>query len=96
MQYMSLLSSVIDDSFLDQQNSSFSSIIINDDKKHQIEDILNAKLRFRSKTLYYLVKWREYDDPTWEKTKNINELQVIERFHELYSDKSGPLLKNLE
>ena len=46
------------------------------------------------KHLQYLVKWVGYDQPTWEWAEDVNGLQAIERFHERYPDKPGPLAED--
>jgi hypothetical protein len=38
-----------------------------------------------------LVKWTGYDRPKWEPAEMVNGLEAIDRFHEAYPDKPGPL-----
>jgi hypothetical protein len=45
MQHISLLSLVADDSLSEQQNSSLSFVIVNDEKEYMIDDILNTRVR---------------------------------------------------
>ena len=59
-----------------------------------INEVLNARVR-RNK-LEYLIKWVGYDNLGWERANDVNDLQVIDRFHELYLDKLGPLPEDLE
>ena len=94
VQHVSLLSSVANDSLSRQRNPPPSSIIINDKEEYIVDEVLDARVR-RNK-LEYLVKWVGYDNPNWEKAKNVNGLQAIDRFHELYPDKPGPLLEDPE
>ncbi len=55
-----LLRSVINDSLSDQKNESSRSIMINDDDKWEIDDILNSWCY--KKWLQYQVKWKSYDN----------------------------------
>ena len=59
-----------------------------------IDEVLDARVR-RNK-LEYLIKWVGYDNSGWEKANDVNSLQAINRFHELYSDKPGPLPEDPE
>ena len=49
-------------------------------KDSTVDEILDAHVQ-RNK-LEYLVKWVGYDNPNWEKAKDINDLQAIDRFHD--------------
>ena len=69
-------------------------MVINDEEEYIVDEILNARIRWNR--LEYFVNWVEYDSPTWEKAKDINGLQFIERFHELYPEKPDPLPEDPE
>ena len=54
-----------------------------------MEEILDSRI-YRRK-LQYLVKWIEFDRPDWEPAEGVNKLEVVDRFHQRYSEKPGPL-----
>jgi hypothetical protein len=59
----------------------------------QVEEIADSRLYYRK--LRYLVKWIGYDEPTWERAELVNDLEAVDRFHERYPSKPGPLPENL-
>jgi hypothetical protein len=56
-----------------------------------VDRILDSRLHGRWRKLQYLVKWTGYDRPKWEPAEMVNGLEAIDRFHEAYPDKPGPL-----
>src|SRR5437762_14367947 len=94
VQHVSLLSSTADDPLLGQRNPPPPPIIVNDEEEYMVDEVLDARVR-RNK-LEYLIKWVGYDNPEWEKANDVNGLQVIDRFHELYPDKPGFLPEDPE
>jgi hypothetical protein len=65
-------------------------VVVDGEKEWSVDAILDSRLvRGRLK---YLVKWTGYDPPEWEAAEGINGLEAIDRFHELYPHKPGPLL----
>src|SRR5437868_12296147 len=94
VQHVFLLSPAADDPLSGQRNPSPPPVIVNDEEEHIVDEVLDARTR-RNK-LQYLVKWTGYDNPTWEPAEDVNSLQAIDRFHELYLDKPGPLLEDPE
>ncbi len=85
-----LLRSAVDDSLSDQKNESSRSIVINDEDKWKINDILNSR-RYRRR-LQYWVKWKNYDnDLNWYNADDdefMNAQEKIDDFHIKYSRKA--------
>ncbi len=62
--HFELLHLVVDDLLPDQKNNSSESIMINDENKWKIDDILNSW--WYQRWLQYQVKWKNYDnDLNW-------------------------------
>ncbi len=85
-----LLRSVINDFLSDQKNELSDSIVINDEDKWEIDDILNSR-RYR-RWLQYRVKWNDYDnDLNWYNADDdefMNAQKIVDDFHIWYSNKS--------
>ena len=85
-----LLHSVVDDLLSDQKNEFSDSIVINDEDKWKIDDILNFRWYWR--WLQYKVKWNDYDnDLNWYNADNdefMNIQKIIDDFHIWYLNKS--------
>ncbi len=85
-----LLRSVVDDSLPDQKNEFLRSIVINDEDKWKIDDILNFQQYWRR--LQYRVKWKSYDnDLNWYNADDdefMNAQEMIDEFHTRYSRKA--------
>jgi transposase InsO family protein len=94
VQHVSLLSPTANDPLSGQRNPPPPPVVINDEEEYVVDEILDARIRWNR--LEYLVKWIGYDNPSWHRAKDINGLQAIDRFHELYPDKPGPLPEDLD
>ncbi len=85
-----LLHFVVNDSLSDQKNEFLRSIVINDEDKWEIDDILNFQ-RYRRR-LQYRVKWKSYDnDLNWYNADDdefMNAQEMINDFHIKYSGKA--------
>ncbi len=85
-----LLRSAVDDSLSDQKNEFSKSIVINDEDKWEIDNILNSWCYKRQ--LQYRVKWKSYDnDLNWYNADNnefMNAQEMIDDFHIKYSRKA--------
>ncbi len=85
-----LLHSVVDDFLSDQKKKSSKSIVINDEDKWEIDDILNS-WRYK-RWLQYRVKWKSYDnDLNWYNADDdefMNTQEMIDDFHIKYSRKA--------
>ncbi len=84
-----LLRSVVDDLLSDQKNEFSDLIVINDEDKWEIDDILN--FRWYQRWLQYRVKWNDYDnDLNWYNADDdefINTQKIIDDFHIWYLNK---------
>ena len=89
---VALLEPAATDPLPGQHNPPPPPVIVNGVEEYEIEQILDSKLV--RNTLRYLVKWLGYDAPTWEPAESINEAAAIDKFHEAYSAKPGPLPEN--
>jgi hypothetical protein len=64
-------------------------VIVDGEEEWSVNAILDSRLVRRR--LKYPVKWTGYDQVEWEAAKAINGLKAIDRFHEVYPEKPGPL-----
>ncbi len=85
-----LLCFIVNNLLPDQKNELFESIVINDEDKWEINDILN--FRWYWKWLQYKVKWNDYDnDLNWynaDDNKFMNAQKIVDDFHIWYLNKS--------
>ena len=92
--HVSLLEHAADNPYPGQQQPPPPPIEVDGEEEYSVDEVLDARIRYRK--LQYLIKWTGYDRPEWEDARNVNGLQAIDRFHELYPDKPGPLLEDPE
>ena len=69
-------------------------MIVDDVEEWHVEEILDSRIHCRH--LQYLVTWVGYDWPDWEPAEGMNKLEVVDRFHERYPQKPGPLTEDDE
>ena len=69
-------------------------MIVDDVEEWHVEEILDSRIHHRH--LQYLVKWVGYDRPNWELAEGMNKLEAVDRFHERYPQKPGPLAEDDE
>ncbi len=85
-----LLHLIINDFLSDQKNESSRSIVINDEDKWKINDILN--FWWYQRQLQYWIKWKSYDnDLNWynaDDNEFMNAQEMIDDFHIKYSRKA--------
>ena len=85
-----LLRLIVNDSLSDQKNESSKSIVINDEDKWEIDDILNSWWYWRQ--FQYRVKWKNYDNNlNWYNADDdefMNAQEIIDDFHTKYSRKA--------
>ena len=85
-----LLCFIVNNLLPDQKNELFESIVINDEDKWEINDILNFCWYW--KWLQYKVKWNDYDnDLNWynaDDNKFMNVQKIVDDFHIWYLNKS--------
>jgi predicted metal-dependent hydrolase len=85
--HISLLRSAFNDSLIEQIQSSSFSIVIKEEKKYEINDILDN--RYRYEKLQYKIAWIDhFSNKTWYSTENFdNSKNILEDFHRRYSKK---------
>ena len=69
-----------------QKQPALPLIIMDDNVKFEVEEILDSKLV--RKTLKYLVRWVGYDELTWELGELLkNSPELVHYFHQKYPTK---------
>lgn len=66
-------------------------IVIDGEEEFVVEQILDSRLWGRGRKLKYLVKWLGYAEPDWRDARDMNRLEAVDRFHQHYPRKPGPL-----
>jgi hypothetical protein len=93
MFHISLLRKNSQNSLLEQLISSSSSVVIDDEQKFDVEDIIDSRLTERSinKRLQYKIKWvRHSSDRKWYSIENFeNAKDIVTNYHQRYFDKSS-------
>jgi hypothetical protein len=94
--HISLLRKVAINLFIEQIQSSSSSIVIekDDEEEFEIDDILNSKYHYEK--LQYKVIWADHSsDRAWYSAKNFQDhsKEVLNDYHQRYSDKSESKLR---
>jgi hypothetical protein len=89
--HISLLKKNLDDFLSKQIISSFSSIVIDDEQKFDVENIVDSRLISRAfnKRLQYKIRWVEHFlDRKWYSTKNFDHAkEIVTDYHDRYSNK---------
>jgi hypothetical protein len=67
---------------------------INDEQELFVDAVWDS--RMNGGELEYLIKWTGEDEPGREPAVDVNELEAIDRFHEAYPNKPGPLSEDYE
>jgi hypothetical protein len=88
-----LLRSISTNSLVDQIQSSSSSIVMNDEKKYDMNDILDS--RYHYDKLQYKVVWTDYSsDKAWYSTENFEHFKnILKNYHQRYFEKFESKLK---
>ena len=85
-------------SLLEQINESSNSIVLEDNLKWEMNEILNFKTKERIKRLQYKVKWANWShDRVWyyvDDDQFNNVVDVVNEYHKLQSFKSKSLQSN--
>jgi hypothetical protein len=89
--HISLLKKNLDDFLSRQIISSLSSIVINDEQKFDVENIIDFRLvnRTFNKRLQYKIRWVEhFSDRKWYSTENFDHAkEIVIDYHDRYSNK---------
>jgi hypothetical protein len=90
--HISLLRKDSDDLLSKQIISSFSSIVIDDEQKFDVENIIDSRLMSRAfnKRLQYKIRWIEHSsDRKWYSAENFDHAkEIVTDYHDRYSNKS--------
>jgi hypothetical protein len=90
--HISLLRKNLDDSLSKQMISSSSSIVIDDEQKFDVEDIVDSRLMRRAfnKRLQYKIRWIKHSsNRKWYSVKNFDHARkIMIDYHQRYLDKS--------
>jgi hypothetical protein len=90
--HISLLRKNFDESLSRQIISSFSSIVIDDEQKFDVEDIVDSRLMSRAfnKRLQYKIRWIKHSsNRKWYSVENFDHARkIIDDYHLKYLDKS--------
>jgi hypothetical protein len=93
--HISLLRSTSNDSLIEQiQSSSLSIVIEDEEKKYEINDILNN--RYHYDKLQYKIVWTNHSsDRAWYSAKNFqnHSKEILNDYHQKYSNKSESKLR---
>jgi hypothetical protein len=87
VQPISRLSKVLEDPLPEQLEPAPPPVIVDGEDKYEVEQIEDSRL-FR-RQLQYLVKWKGYNETSWEPAANVDELKAIDEFDTLQSGKPG-------
>ena len=84
--HINLMDPVVTDSLEEHWQEPLSLILINEEEKWLMKEILDAQKIRRS--LNYLVKWVEFDNSTWQPAANItHSSELLQEFYERFSTK---------
>jgi hypothetical protein len=85
--HTSLLRSASTNLLIDQIQSSSFSIVMNDEKEYEINDILDS--RYHYDKLQYKIVWTDHSsDKAWYSTKNFEHFKIIlKNYHQRYFEK---------
>ena len=86
--HFSFLKKTSTNSLSEQINEFSTSIIIDDEKKWKMNDILNVRRHYRR--IQFLVKWKDHDEnKTWYNSMKFqNAKEIVKNLYERYSNKS--------
>jgi hypothetical protein len=68
-------------------------VIVDGESQYEVEEVVDSRV-FR-RQLQYLIKWRGWDDLTWEQATEVNKLKAIDVFHAQHPNKPCPLPEDL-
>jgi hypothetical protein len=68
-------------------------VVVDGELEYEVEEVVDSRI-FR-RQLQYLIKWRRWEDLTWERATEVNKLKAIDDFHAQHPNKPGPLPENL-
>jgi hypothetical protein len=86
--YISLLRSASNDSLIEQIQSSSSSIVVDEKKEYEMNDVLDS--RYHYDKLQYKIVWTDHSsDRAWYSTENFQDhsKEILDDYHQRYSKK---------
>jgi predicted metal-dependent hydrolase len=89
-----LLRLAVTNSFIEQIQSSSSSIVINEEEKYEVNDILNS--RYHYDKLQYKIAWIDHlSNRAWYSAENFQKhsKKILIDYHQRYSNKSESKLR---
>ena len=87
--HVSQLERVAEDPLPGQVIAPPPPVIVDDEEEYLVEEVLDS--RVRRKRLQYLIKWLGHTQADWMYAEEVNKLEAVDRFHEQYPEKPGPL-----
>ena len=89
--HVSDLSPVAEDPYPGQVTPPPPPVIVDNEEEFFVEEVLDSRLWGRGKKFKYLVKWVGYTQPDWRDATDMNKVEAVDKFHQRYPDKPGPL-----
>jgi len=86
---VSLLHAAADDLLPGQVVPQPLPVVVEGEEEWEVEEILDSR-RARGQ-LQYLVKWRGFADPMWEREENLVEVEVVDIYHGGYPERPAPV-----
>ena len=87
--HVSLLEPLWNDPLRGQINPPPPLDIVGDHEEWEVEAIVDTRIHYH--TLQYRVKWRGYNDLTWEPWYYLRDNLQLASYHQQYSERPGPV-----
>jgi hypothetical protein len=87
VQPISRLSKAPEDPLPGQIETPPPPVVVDGEEEYEVEQVEDSRL-FRCQ-LQYLVKWKGYDERSWEPAQSVDGLQAIDTFHSEQPGKPG-------
>jgi hypothetical protein len=62
---------------------------VDGEEEYQVQSVEDSRI-YRSQ-LQYLIRWAGYNSLTWQPAKFVDRVKAVEKFHQQYQGKPGPL-----
>ena len=92
--HVSLLEPAQNDPLPGQINPPPPPVIVGDHEEWEVEAIVDSRIHYR--TLQYRVKWRGYNDLTWEPWYHLRDNAQLVPYHQQYPGRPGPMPEDAE
>ena len=87
--HVSLLEPARNDPLPGQINPPPSPVIVGYHEEWELDAIVDSRIYYH--TLQYRVKWRGYDDLTWEPWYHLRDNSQLASYHQQYPERPGPV-----